>query len=124
MASSLSAVPLVVGSVIHAHTDPMTDTTITGLLTALHRASHSATQVVISCHCAPRPTRIGLMMATTICAQKVGFFKRTFHQTQIARTQYCFLQGMCSGSFCKTKEAPPSFSWWGFVVLLASIKAT
>lgn len=78
MASSLSTVPFVVGSVIHAQTDPMTDTTITGLLTALHRASHSAAQVVISCHCTPRPTRIGLMMDRMICAQKVGFFRRTF----------------------------------------------
>ena len=117
MTSSLSAVPLVVGSVMQAHTEPMTDTTITGLLTALRRASHSAAQVVISCHCAPRPTRIGLMMATTICAQKVGFFKRTFHQMQIARTQYCFLRGTCSGSFCGNKEAPPGRNpWWGYVL--------
>lgn len=78
MASWLSAVPLVVGSVMQAHTDPMTDTTITGLLTALRRASHSAVQVVISCHCAPRPTRIGLIMAMMTCTQNVGFFKRTF----------------------------------------------
>lgn len=119
MTSSLSAVSFVVGSVIHAQTDPMTDTTITGLLTALHRASHSAAQVVISCHCTPRPTRIGLMMATTICAQKVGFFKRTFHQMQIARTQYCFLRGVCSGSFCGNKEAPPGRNpWWGYVFVV------
>lgn len=78
MASSLSTVPFVVGSVIHAQTDPMTDTTITGLPTALRRASHSAAQVVISCHCAPRPTRIGLIIAMMTCAQNVGFFRRTF----------------------------------------------
>lgn len=77
-ASVLSAVPFVVGSVIHAHTEPMTDTTITGLLTALRKASHSAAQVVMSCHCTPRPTKIGLTRAIASCIQNVGFFNRTF----------------------------------------------
>ena len=39
------------------------------------------------------------------------------HQMQIARTQYCFLRGVCSGSFCGNKEAPPGRNpWWDFLV--------